>query len=74
MNLGKASLGLIVIFVGVFILLNNLGIVNFSWSAVIYFWPILIILAGINILLPKRIEGQLLSIMATIIVLLFFAY
>ena len=74
MNLGKASLGLIVIFVGVFILLNNVGIVYFSWSAVVYFWPVLIILAGVNILLPKRIEGQLLSIMATIIVLLFFAY
>lgn len=74
MNLGKVSLGLIVIFAGVFILLENLGIVNFSWSAVIYFWPVLIILAGINLLLPKRIEGQLLSIMATVAVLLFFTY
>lgn len=74
MNLGKVSSGLIVIFAGVFILLGNLGIVNFSWSAVIYFWPVLIILAGINLLLPKRMEGQLLSIMATVVVLLFFAY
>lgn len=74
MSLGKVSLGLIVIFIGVFILLDNLDILNFSWSAVIYFWPVLVILAGVNLLLPKRMEGQVLSIMATVIVLLFFAY
>lgn len=74
MNLGKVSFGLIVIFAGVFILLDNLDVLNFNWSAVIYFWPVLIILAGVNLLLPKRMEGQVLSIMATVIVLLFFAY
>src|SRR5690554_4947235 len=74
MNLGKTSLGLVIVFIGVFILLDNLDILNFDWLAVIYFWPILIILIGINILLPKKIEGQILSIMATIIVLLFFVY
>lgn len=74
MNLGKTSLGLVVVFTGIFILLDNLDILNFDWLAVVYFWPILIILIGINILLPKKIEGQILSIMATVIVLLFFAY
>ena len=74
MNLGKTSLGLVVVFIGVFILLDNLDILNFDWPAVVYFWPILIILVGINILLPKKMEGQILSIMATVIVLLFFAY
>lgn len=74
MNLGKTSLGLVVVFIGVFILLDNLDILNFDWPAVVYFWPILIILVGINILLPKKMEGQILSIMATVFVLLFFAY
>ena len=74
MNLSKTSSGLVVVFIGVFILLDNLGILNFDWWAVIYFWPVLIILMGVNILLPRRIEGQILSIMATVIVLLFFAY
>lgn len=74
MNLGKTSSGLVVVFIGVFILLDNLGILNFDWWAVIYFWPVLIILMGVNILLPRKIEGQILSIMATVIVLLFFAY
>lgn len=74
MNLGKISLGLMVIFTGVFILLGNLGILTFNWSAVVYFWPVFIILAGINLLLPKKMEGQILSVMATVIVLLFFAY
>ncbi len=74
MNLGKTSLGLVVVFIGVFILLDNLGIFNFDWLGVVYFWPVLIILIGVNILLPKKMEGQILSIMATVIVLLFFAY
>lgn len=74
MNLGKVSLGLVVIFFGILILLENLGILHFNWLSFVSFWPVLIILIGINILLPKRIEGQILSIMATVIVLLFFAY
>lgn len=74
MDLGKTSSGLVVVFIGVFILLDNLGILNFDWWAVVYFWPVLIILIGVNILLPRKIEGQILSIMATVIVLLFFAY
>jgi hypothetical protein len=74
MNLGKTSLGLVVVFIGIFILLDNLDILTFDWLAVVYFWPVLIILIGINILLPKKMEGQILSIMATVIVLLFFAY
>lgn len=74
MNLGKTSLGLIVVFIGVFILLDNLDILHFDWLAVVYFWPLLVILSGINILLPKKMEGQILSIMATVIVLIFFAY
>lgn len=74
MNLGKISLGLIVIFAGTILLLSNLSIISFNWSAVLYFWPALIILAGINILLPKKIEGQVVSIMATVVVLLLFTY
>ncbi len=74
MNLGKTSFGLVVVFIGVFILLDNLNVLTFDWFAVVYFWPVLIILIGINILLPKKMEGQILSIMATVIVLIFFAY
>lgn len=74
MNLGKLSLGLIVIFAGAILLLSNLSIISFNWSAVLYFWPALVILAGINLLLPKKIEGQVLSIIATVIVLLLFTY
>lgn len=74
MNLGKISLGLIVIFAGTILLLSNLSIISFNWATVLYFWPVLVILAGINILLPKKIEGQVVSIMATVVVLLLFTY
>lgn len=74
MNLGKISLGLIVIFAGIILLLSNLSIISFNWSAVLYFWPALVILAGVNILLPKKIEGQVISIMATVVVLMLFVY
>jgi hypothetical protein len=74
MNLGKTSLGLVIVFIGTFILLDNLDVISFNWLAVVYFWPVLVILIGINILLPRKMEGQILSIMATVIVLVFFAY
>src|SRR5690554_3190676 len=74
MNLGKTSFGLVIIFIMTVIMLDNLDVISFDWLAIVYFWPVLIILIGINILLPRKMEGQILSIMATVIVLAFFAY
>lgn len=74
MNVGKASAGIIAIFIGTIVLLENLNFISFDWFAVISLWPVLIILLGINILLPKKAEGQILSIMATIAILLFFTF
>src|SRR5699024_4177277 len=74
MNFGKISLGIITVFVGAVILLDNLNVISFDWLAIISLWPVIIILSGINTLLPKKMEGQILSIMATVVVVLLFAY
>lgn len=47
--------GLIVIAVGVVLLLNNLGIVPWSyWQEAWKYWPVLVILAGLSIINKKK--------------------
>jgi len=45
--------GIILIFVGVIFLLENFGIIDFSWGYVWRFWPILLIITGVNILFSR---------------------
>jgi len=73
-KLGKLSWGLIVLFVGVVLLLDNLDVIHFHWWAITRFWPVLIILFGVNVLLPKSNEGQILSVIATLATLVFLAF
>lgn len=45
--------GIILVFIGVIFLLENFGIIDFSWRYVWRFWPIILIISGINILFSK---------------------
>ncbi len=51
----KYSNGIFLIFLGVFLLLNTLGVVPWSaWLSVVKFWPMLIIFAGLNVMFGKN--------------------
>jgi hypothetical protein len=51
--------GFLLVFAGVILLLNSLEIVPWTiWAAMLKFWPILVILVGLKILLGKSILAQ----------------
>lgn len=58
MDRSKISWGLALLVIGAIWLLTNLDVIDFSWMAVFRFWPLIIILVGINIMLPKDSKGN----------------
>jgi len=74
MNKEKLSWGLILLFVGGVLLLDNLDVINFYWRSVFSMWPVILIVIGVNLLVPKRGMGNAISILVTIAALVFLAY
>ncbi|WP_033564088.1 LiaF transmembrane domain-containing protein [Sphingobacterium sp. SYP-B4668] len=74
MNNRKITSGLIFLFVGIVLLLDVLDIVEFNWVEIIKYWPLLIILGGINMLMPNSEFGHIAKLGFTCILLGFLAY
>lgn len=74
MNKEKFGWGLILLFIGGILLLDNLAIIDFYWRSVFHMWPIILIIIGVNLLVPKHGIGPLISIVVTIGALAFLAY
>jgi len=74
MNKEKLSWGLILLFVGGVLLLDNLDVINFYWRSVFSMWPVMLIVIGVNLLVPKRGVGNAVSIVVTVAALAFLAY
>lgn len=53
MKLDKVMWGIVLLFIGVVLLLENFGVIDFYWRSVWRFWPIFLIIAGVNILFNK---------------------
>lgn len=51
--------GGLLIILGIFWLLRNLGFLNIDWQEVSRFWPVLLVLAGISLLVSGRERGGL---------------
>ena len=69
MKTGKIVWGMFLIFLGLVFLLDNLAIINFYWGSVWRFWPVIFILIGMNILL-SRLENK--NLVATLVALITF--
>jgi len=63
--------GLLVI-LGIYWLLRNMGLVHIQWDAVLRYWPILLILAGAILLITRRGDGATGGIVALFITLAVF--
>lgn len=74
MNKEKLSWGLILLFVGSVLLLENLDIIDFYWRSVFNMWPVILIIIGVNLLVPKRGAGNAISIVVTLAALAFLAF
>jgi hypothetical protein len=68
--------GIILLFVGGVLLLENFNIIEFYWRSVWRFWPIFLIIAGINVLFSKNRSqlGGFISIGVLVVTLGFLFY
>lgn len=53
MRASKISWGIVFIFIGTVFLLENYDIIDFSWGYIWRFWPLILIVTGINIIFSK---------------------
>lgn len=76
MKTEKVIWGLTLVFVGVLLLLQNLGYINFYWPVIFRFWPIILILVGANLLFSRdeSIASKVSLILLTMLALGFIAY
>jgi hypothetical protein len=74
MNRERFNWGMILLFLGGILLLRNFGYIEFYWKSFFKMWPVLIILFGVNLLLPKKGIGPALSVILTLIALVFLGY
>ncbi len=68
--------GIILVFIGGIFLLENFDVIEFSWRHIWRFWPVILILIGVNILFTRseKNSGVLISAIITILVLGFITY
>lgn len=68
--------GIVLLFLGGILLLQNFNVIDFEWSVIWRFWPVVLILIGANMLFSNSntAAGSVVSILITVIVLGFIAY
>lgn len=76
MKTEKVIWGLILVFIGGVLLLENFEIIEFYWDVVFRFWPLILIIIGANLLFPKEKSqvAALVCITLTVLALAFIAY
>jgi hypothetical protein len=76
MKLDRIIWGIILLFVGGVLLLENFNVIEFYWRNVWSFWPIFLIIAGVNILFNRNRSqvGNMISIAVVVITLSFLFY
>ncbi|WP_442588690.1 LiaF transmembrane domain-containing protein [Pedobacter sp. AW31-3R] len=76
MKLNRVMWGIILLFVGIVLLLENFNIIEFYWRNVWSFWPVVLIISGVNILFNKNKSqtGNMISLGVLVIMLGFVFY
>ena len=76
MKTGNIIWGLILVSIGAILLLDNLGIIDFYWRVIWRYWPVILILSGINILFSRNnsTAGTVIAVSITCIALAFIIY
>lgn len=71
MRASKISWGIILVFIGTVFLLENYGIIDFNWGHVWRFWPVILIIMGVNIVFSRSDApaGKWLIILTTVFAL-----
>lgn len=66
MKADKIFWGILFVFIGGIFLLENFGIIDFSWYYLWHLWPVILILIGLNILL-SRVNSKI-GLIATVVI------
>ncbi|MEJ6980484.1 DUF5668 domain-containing protein [Pedobacter sp. P351] len=76
MRTEKIIWGIILVFIGGVLLLQNFGVIDFYWQVIFKFWPVALILIGANLLFSRDNSrtGAIISVLLTLIVLGFITY
>jgi hypothetical protein len=76
MKLNRVMWGIMLLFVGIVLLLENFNVINFYWRNVWGFWPIFLIISGVNILFNKNKSdvGNMICIGVLVVMLGFVFY
>lgn len=76
MKLDRLIWGIILLFIGGVLLLENFGVIDFYWRNVWSFWPVFLIIAGLNILFNRNNSqtGSIISIGVLVVALSFLFY
>ncbi|MCZ4221689.1 LiaF transmembrane domain-containing protein [Pedobacter rhodius] len=71
MKLDRLIWGILLLFIGGVLLLENFGVIEFYWRNVWHFWPVFLIIAGVNILFNKNNSqtGSMISIAVLVLTL-----
>ena len=73
MRRNNLILGMFFVFLGIFFLLTNLNIINFSiWSAIFDLWPLFLVMLGIH-LISKRPTVTVISWIVFFAIIIFYA-
>ncbi len=73
MKFERIIYGVLLLFIGVVLLLNNFNVIDFYWRNIWSFWPIFLIIGGVNLLLNRNGSqtGSKLSLVILIVTLVF---
>jgi len=76
MKLNRVMWGVILLFVGIVLLLENFNAIEFYWRNVWGFWPVFLIISGVNILFNKNKSqvGNMICIGILVVILGFVFY
>ena len=65
----KITSGIWFVFIGLVLLLHNMGVIDFNFWAILKYWPLLIIIVGIKLLTQNRPQGLYIQVGCTILFL-----
>ncbi|QBQ40160.1 hypothetical protein E2P86_02945 [Sphingobacterium psychroaquaticum] len=65
----KITSGIWFVFIGLILLLHNLNVIDFNFWATLKFWPLLIVIIGINLMVQNKTYGTYIKIGANVLFL-----
>lgn len=70
----KITSGIWFVFIGLILLLHNIDVIDFNFIATLKYWPLLIVIVGINLIVQNRANGNYIKIAANTLFLGWIAY